>query len=210
MDIRCHYPITLPYEFKPWIDLYDPRFGRVKPHEITAEIAVPISELWRHNNVFCRWLRQQDLVVYTMRMFRSVPNIEYQLHVDVDPTAEQQIHHAQDAAKYVYASIVKINFIYHSWGSTMTWYTLKNGSRAELDLGYSGYTVYKFNKEDCDQIYHTDCNTACLINGGRIHTLTNGGNQDSPRLCYSLMLQNRWGTLTWDQAVKDLSSWLVA
>jgi hypothetical protein len=90
----------------------------------------------------------------------------------------------------------------------MSWYALKPGCTAHTRVNGSGYNALSFKQEECDQIYHTDCDTDCLVNGGRIHTLTNGDNKGNFRLCYSLFLQNKSFTLTWDQAVDILTPWL--
>jgi len=208
MNIRCHYPTgQLPHKFVPWIDLTDPRFGIDYPHKATSEISILLEELWLHNSELCLWLAQLGIPVYSIRMFRSRPNRSYQLHIDVDPTDSAWVT-PLDADLHVYDQIIKLNFIYHSHSSTMTWYTLKEGCTAHTHVNHSGYTSLSFDQEDCDQIHHTSCDTDCLINGGRIHTLTNSDNNGSFRLCYSLFLQNNSFTITWDQAVDILRPWL--
>ena len=210
MDIRCHYPLEpLPCTFTPWISITDPRFGIMDPKLTVSEVAIGANELSTSNPVFCRWLLGLGLHVYEIRMFRSWPYAEYKLHVDVAPNfpLEKTSFKLVDSVKHVYDGLVKLNFIYNSHGSTMTWYDLKDGSTARQFLNNNGYASFSFEKQDCDVVYHTDCDTHCLVNGGRIHTLTNGQNNASARLCYSMMIQNKDQTLTWDRAVEMLTPW---
>jgi hypothetical protein len=112
-----------------------------------------------------------------------------------------------NADKHVYDGLIKLNFVYHSHGSTMTWYDLKDSGDTYVNVNANGYKSLSFKTEECDVIYHTDCDTHCLVNGGRIHTLTNGQNNNSTRLCYSMMIQDNHRSLTWDRAVEMLTPW---
>jgi hypothetical protein len=208
MTDRFHYPLATPYEFIPWIPILHHRLGPVVTQHITKELSISPKELWQHNNVFCRWLGQLGLEVYGVRLFRSVPNVEYRLHIDIDPEQVPQHHQADSNEPYLYNSLVKLNFVYSSWGSTMSWYRLRQASKAIYDCNYDGHRSLGFMKEDCEQLYHTACDTACLIHGGRIHTLTNSDNRGQPRLCYSIMIQNTDWTLSWEKAVDIFKPWL--
>jgi hypothetical protein len=188
----------------------DPRFGSLPtPATIVTEISAPIGELWLRNPAFVRWLQSIDIQVVSLRLFRSLPNCEYKLHVDVDPNLLQLGPWVRpvNTDKYVYDGLIKLNLVFHSHGSTMTWYDLHDGCNSHVNVNGNGYKSLSFEKQDCDVVYHTDCDTHCLVNGGRIHTLTNGQNNNSTRLCYSMMIQNKDHTLTWDRAVEMLTPW---
>jgi hypothetical protein len=214
MNDRCHYPLnTLCPNFVPWIALDDPRFGAGQSSgEVVRELAIETEELWLQNAAFCTWLGDLDIEVYSLRMFRSLPGAVYQLHVDVDPNQRLEENPWLMPTKnldYVYDGVVKLNFMVNSHDTTMTWYRLKSGCGPTRTIDTSGNTSFGFSQKDCDEIYHTACDTACLINGGRIHTLTNTNNMGKRRLCYSLMIQNRQRTLTWDSAVELFTPWLT-
>lgn len=213
MNDRCHYPLnTLSTEFVPWIALEDPRFGAQSNQEAVRELAIELEELWLHNAAFCTWLAELDIEVYSLRMFRSQPMAVYQLHLDVDPNRALEENPWLMTTKnldYVYDGVVKLNFMVNSHGTTMTWYRLKSGCGPTNTIDTSGNTSFGFSQEDCDEIYHTACNTACLLNGGRIHTMNNTKNMGTRRLCYSMMIQNRQRTLTWDSAIELLTPWLI-
>lgn len=189
--------------------MFDPRLGPIVAEHITSELELDLRELWVNNYMFCRWLGSLDIQIYSARIFRSLPNIEYQLHVDVDPKIDNTYAaKILDADRHVYEGVIKLNFIQSSSGNTMTWYGLKSGCEPHPQVNTSGYTSWNFNKEDCDVVYHTMCDQDCLVNGGQIHTLTNGDNLGSPRMCYSLSIHNNARTLTWDQAVELFTPWL--
>jgi hypothetical protein len=189
--------------------MYHPRLGKIIPENITSELGLDLKEIWDNNFIFCRWLEHLDLHVYSARVFRSLPNLEYKLHIDVDPSVtDSYAAKPVDPKTYVYDGVIKLNFVYSSRGTTMTWYRLNEGKQARVTVNASGYTSYNFDKEDCEILYHTACDSHCLVNGGIIHTLTNAENDDNPRMCYSLSIQNSNRDLTWDSAVAALTPWL--
>ena len=190
-----HHRIDLPVEFTPWISRSDPRFSP-QDQTNTREIEIGRSEYSSVNRSLVLWLLEQDLVVDSVRVFRSVPMDHYHLHRDLAP------HAPLDTA------VVKLNFIYHSWGSRMQWYTLKPGRTAGQWLNPSGVVSQHYRPEDCDLVWDTECDQHCLINGGEIHTLKNTENQGQPRMAYSWVINNREGTLTYAKAVAQLLPWL--
>lgn len=193
--IRPHYNIELPVEFTPWISRSDPRFlpqGQTK----TREIEIGRSEYSSVNRELILWLLERDLTVSAMRVFRSVPLDHYHLHRDLAPNQPED------------TAVIKLNFVYHSWGSRMQWYRLKPGRTAGQWLNPSGVLSQHYSPKDCELVWDTECDSHCLINGGEIHTLKNTENQGQPRMAYSLVIQNYTRDLTWDQAVEIFKPWL--
>ena len=203
-----HYAIRIPVEFTHWIKDDDPRFGS-DPNSIADEISVDYNEFMQHNNEFSRWLGDIGLTVYNFRLFRSYPGSVYQLHRDIDPTAEYLP--AFDRGQYQYERIIKINMIFNSQGSTMNWYSQK---RSTLPLSNilsnpQGYAALKYFPEQCQLQYSTSCDTHCLINGGRIHNLINSENQTGNRYCYSIFISNSKLNLTWKEATILLKDYIA-
>jgi len=190
-----HHRLDLPVEFTPWISRSDSRFD---PNNTTTsqEIVIGRSEYSANNRPLLLWLLEQDLIVDAVRVFRSLPHAVYHLHRDLDPSMPQDY------------PVVKLNFIRHSFGSRMLWYKLKPGAVSSDYTNPSGITSQHYRPEDCDLAWDTECDTDCLINGGEIHTLVNGPNQDQPRMAYSWVITNREGTLTYADAVAQLLPWL--
>ena len=204
---RYHYPMTLPLEFNPWIGVDNDRFGSYD-EKITRESSANISEFVGTNQRLYSWLRQKDIMVYSIRVFRSVPKEHYHLHRDLMPDSKAQANqrYINQQGNYDYDRVIKLNFIYNSWGSTMTWYS--SDQTPTTWINPSGVASEHYQIEDCREEYTTACDQHCLVNGGQIHTLKNTDNKGKPRICYSLMIQNSTDTLTWDQAVDIFNPWL--
>ena len=224
---KFYSQITLPNEFKPWINPFDPILGTFDPRH-SIEHHVPLAELKEHNPEFCTWIDQLGLEVFTARFLRSQPRVVYSAHIDINPmtgappnfygpdddfqalefnaledmAAQDQL---AEAKRFVYDNSININLVFNSHGSVMKWYRLKEGCRPIFKNSYSNHYYYKFIEEDCEVVYETACDTDCLVNSGVPHDLTNSSNDHSPRMCYSLMIQNKERTLTWDQAVEKLT-----
>lgn len=188
---RYHYPIQLPVKFNNW--LTEDHFQDWDP-TLTRELIIHPSEIVRTNWAFVRWLNSLGLTVETVRVFRSTPSEHYHLHKDLAPSEVK--------AK------IKLNMIYDSYGSTMSWYHQRSGTAPRLWTNYSGVQSQYYRPEDCEEVYTTDCDTDCLINGHEIHTLKNTDNHGQHRLCYSLVVQNKDLDLTWTSAVEIFQPWL--
>lgn len=202
---RYHYRLKPPFRFVNWLSRAS-KLGDPSTQPQVQEVDIDLAELNHMNPELEPWLASCGLVCYAARLFRSVPNQSYRLHVDVDPAVRPA------ALDYVYDDVIKLNFVFHSTSSHMAWYKIKDSVRADPILNANGYGSYNFDAENCQEVYRADANTHCLVHAGRIHTLVNGDNymqigshkQQMLRVCYSLMIRNTANNLTWDSAVELL------
>ena len=190
MSIRPHYNITLPFEFTP-VQVNGP----LQDH---FEIPIDVRHLVQKNHELRLWLQQLGLRIDGARYFQSCPYLVYKKHIDAERPPSGELLNRAD--------VVKLNFVYNSTGSTMRWYKLLDGQTGEYYLNtYNEYTM-GFPEDRVVEIYQANTDTHCLLDGGTIHDLANGENNNVNRICYSLILQfsknTRSEKLTWDTAVK--------
>lgn len=200
MDDRYHYTIQPPVDFVNWVDEDSPIFGNNDPTS-PREIEISLAELKEHNPKIIDWLTELDVVVYAARLFKSWPWREYRLHIDVDPKVDPP------NGTFVYDHVIKLNFPFNSRGCQMSWYNLKPNSVVDCCTNASGFNSYSFNYEDCELIGKYSADKPCLLNAGRIHTLTNSRNDFKPRLCYSLMITKIDRYLTEQARMWNHESW---
>jgi len=177
--MHYHLNINLPFAFHPH------HFSDVKGF---CELPHPVDET---NKEMLIWLRERQLTTRVIRYFQSVPFQSYPLHWD-----------GFGAMK----DIPKINIVRESNDCVMSWYKIKEGKKARRVINLVNETIDNIDKEDCDLLYSTDCNTDCLINGGIIHDLRNGSNNNKIRKCYSIFLTdiNTGKQATWNHALRML------
>ena len=174
-----HLNIHLPFTFHPH------HFSDVKGF---CELPHPVDET---NKEMLSWLKERQLTTRAIRYFQSVPLQSYSPHWD-----------GFGAMK----DIPKINIVQESNDCVMSWYKIKEGKQARRVTNHVDETIDIINKEDCDILYSTDCNVDCLINGGIIHDLQNGPNNNKIRKCYSIFLTdiNTGKHATWEYTLRML------
>jgi hypothetical protein len=194
MSDRYHYNINIPIKFNPFL---------VTDKNNRANFEKPISLLFllKDNKELLTWLSKLNLYVQHARFFQSTPHDVYNKHIDA--------HRPLDGTYINQADIVKLNFIYNSTGTTMRWYKLSDGQRGEFYTNTNNDTVMGFSADKVVEVYSAAVDTNCILDGGTIHDLTNGENNNLNRMCYSLTIQSYdQKKLTWDSAVKILESYI--
>jgi hypothetical protein len=191
MSDRYHYNTNFPFTFNP-IEI-DDRQG------IWFEGLIDIGQLMDENPEMEHWLRWHKLLISSARYFQSLPNQNYDKHIDVERSNGSKNLTRIMPKK---ANKVKLNFVYNSTGTIMRWYKLLPGQFGECFKNYQGETVLRFSDESVTEIYRAEVDKHCLIDAGTIHDLTNSENNNTPRKCYSLILDSIYNPVTWANTVE--------
>jgi hypothetical protein len=132
------------------------------------------------------------------------PHIDYWRQEDFQNTVSQQ--HIDDL------SAVKINFVYNSWGTTMSWYSLVDAQHVFMHRNAMGQHVRIFGSRSCEKTMTLAADHHCLlVNAGNIHSLRLGQNQRQLRQCWSLILTRLdHQPLTWAWVEQQFAPWLKA
>lgn len=189
--MRCHYKLkNLPFEFRPFevqTSLRLPQGG--PPGVIETEISP--TQTKECNPEFLKWVHDNGIILTEGRYFESQPHAGYNLHRD-----SLALHNIDDL------HLVKFNFIFHSNGTEMKWYS--------TNKGYCGYKyttdnqpILGYHVDKCKELYSAQADAHCMILGGVIHNLSNSANKGINRQCYSYQ-----ACLCWNTAVKQLNYFL--
>jgi hypothetical protein len=151
------------------------------------------------NKEFKDWLTSLDIEIARCIFFCSPPGKKYSLHVDGNKS--------QDGTY----NCSKINIVFNSLNTYMTWYKAKPGfENGTTYLNTLGTPVRYWQKENCDVVHNTPTNTHCIIDGGVIHNLENSKDNDGSRRCYSLILRDcktkEW--LNWNELTTRLQEYI--
>ncbi len=140
------------------------------------------------------WLKQFQIKASPndCKFFCSMPNQGYFPHVD----------------GHKFSNNTKLNIIFNSFSSEMIWYHLLPGRKGKMREGDHGKVALSFDLDDCIEVHRTMVDTTTIINGGQIHTLTNGPNNGINRQCYqiSLLDEHTMKPVQWEDAVERFSS----
>ena len=192
--MRQHFNLkNLPFEFKS----FQVRQPGEELHPVLKFFEKPISleDVRLHNPDLLSWIENNNLSLVDQRYFESAPNAEYHLHRD---SIQRENHEDRN--------IVKINFIFDSYSTEMTWYKEREPNPGQIHPNRVGSTYYPlkiFKKEECFAVYKTQTNRHCILNGGVVHDLVNSDNNGINRKCYSFMIHKDWLT-TVDQLAEYL------
>jgi hypothetical protein len=190
MPYRHHYNINVPVEF-----------DKIKLKDRTQtghyEKTIPLQTFLFTNKPLIDWLQGLGLTVVYGRYFQSTPGQVYYRHIDI-------MQRLSDRVIIHQANLVKLNFVFKSKGTKMSWFKLLDGKTGERTKNAHGDPMISYPDDHVVEIYTADVDQHCLIDAGTIHNLTNSYNDGINRVCYSLWLQNleREKELTWDQATE--------
>jgi hypothetical protein len=158
------------------------------------------SDLEKINKDFIEWLSTMNLSIARCMFFTSPPGKVYNIHLDGDPWENIDVAHA------------KINIIFNSLDSYMSWYRARPGFENGVTYNNTrGIPNRYWMKKDCEELYKVPVNSHCIINGGVMHDLTNSFHNQGNRRCYSLIIKdlksNKW--LKWNELVERISPYIV-
>ena len=107
-----------------------------------------------------------------------------------------------------FSNNTKLNIIFNSLSSEMIWYHLLPGRKSKMRVGDHGHVALSFDLDDCIEVHRAEVNATTIINGGQIHTLSNGPNNGINRQCYqiSLLDEHTMKPVQWEDAVERFSS----
>ena len=109
------------------------------------------------------------------RYFHSKPHDVYNIHAD--SISENQPK-------------TKINIIFDSYDTIMKWYELKPIYKRLPDTMFVHGVIRIYKSNQCEEVFQTQVNSNCIIDGSKIHTLLNGANQGKKRKCFSFALKS--------------------
>lgn len=179
----CHYKITPPVEFVPFVSLDTSKKGSYYHIFINKD---------QINKEFNNWLASYDLEVSWGLFLNSAPMGFYTPHLE---------------EKELGGNCVKLNMIYNSSDTKMKWYDLLPGEKGEAKPNMYGSSVFRADPAKCEIVHEAEVNEHCILDAGTIHGLNNGPNNGNDRQCYSLVLkrisQNKLAS--WDDVVEILS-----
>ena len=127
------------------------------------------------NKEFMDWLADVNLTFFHGRYFSSPPNKLYRLHSDINKADTE-------------TECVKLNIIFDSFDTSMSWYALQPNKSEIISKNTLGEEIFYYDKNDCNVLHTISVNTNCLLNGSVIHDLTNGNNNGVNRHCFSMIL----------------------
>ena len=190
MTRRHHYNINIPVEFTK-IKIKD------KNNSGHYEKTIPLQTLKMTNQPLVDWLQGLGLGITYGRYFYSTPGQVYYRHIDImqRPSDRVIIHQA---------NLVKLNLVFKSKGTKMSWFKLLDGKNGERKTNAHGDPMISYPDDHVVEVYTADVDRPCIIDAGTIHNLTNSYNDGIGRVCYSLWLHylDREKELTWDQAIE--------
>jgi len=177
-----HRNVNIPDIFVPFEKQYD-YYSEIPFHKSSV------------NRDFIEWLYSLDLTFQQGRFFNSCPNQFYSLHIDGISL--------QDC--------VKLNLVYDSSDTIMSWYKTKEGYSGNIRKNYIGEPVIYYEEDKCEKLYSVLVNSNCIMTGDVIHTLRNGNNNGQFRKCYSLFLENlkTKTRLKWEEALEIFGPMIV-
>lgn len=162
------------------------------------------TELKLQNNLvnteFLDWLATLGLTIRDSRFFNAPPFIKYEPHKDISLMSELRKR---------YTSCIKLNIIFNSVDSTMSWYTLKKFAIPIVSMNPVGEKLHKYPLTILDKTFEADVNgPASLINGLEIHTLHNG---PTTRQCFSMPLHHKTTgiRITWSESIEIFKNYLT-
>lgn len=175
--------INLPVQFIPheFLDT-----GHYEERLITPELV---------NHDFHLWLKSLDLKIDPMfsRFFSRTPSHLGNIHVD------NFIQHS-----------TKINIIYDSFNSLITWYDLLPNKSYTKIANSQGEIIAAYDPNDCERLYSRTVNKTCLFNGKIPHRVQVGTNNNKSRKCYSLLLLDKNDNrISWDDAMKIFAPYFI-
>jgi len=192
MDNKYHININLPVTFIPY-KMEMPLDGEGSP---APEIPVDKKLLNLSSKEFINWLDSLDIIIGNGRIFTSPPHKQYKLHIDGIDINEE---------------LTKLNFVFNSTDTIMTWYELLPGKEGKTHKNTLGGDVMYYDPNECKILKRAPVNSNCLIAGNVIHDLTNGTNNGEYRKCYSITLvkKSTGKRLTWNEAVEIFEPYLI-
>lgn len=127
--------------------------------------------------IFFEWLNDYGITCCSRwsRYFSSLPNQHYSIHAD---SISENQHKT------------KINIIFDSHGTIMKWYDLKSEYKKLPESLFVNGVIRIYKSNQCDEVFQTQVNSNCIIDGSKIHTLVNGANQGKKRKCFSFALKS--------------------
>jgi hypothetical protein len=186
LENQCHRTLLLPIKFCPIDFGLDPMHPWIKYKFYEKQVNKEIKD----------WLGGVGWHVAYGRFFHTPPFEKYALHVDIENANDE---------------LAWLNFVFGGKDSFMTWYKLLPNKTQTTYMTKENKLFTGYLREDCEEIYQTDTLTADagfahLINGGIIHSMTNGS---EPRQCFSMALYKKHQRLTWTELCNTLDSYVV-
>lgn len=179
-----HHNIILPfdihaYEYKDTPDSLSLRNNRI--------------DFTRIEPIFFEWLNDYGTTCCPRwsRYFHSKPHEIYNIHAD--SISENQPK-------------TKINIIFDSYDTIMKWYELKPIYKRLPETMFVHGVIRIYKPNQCEEVFQTQVNSNCIIDGSKIHTLINGANQGKKRKCFSFALKSLKTNklLSFDEAIAHL------
>jgi len=127
--------------------------------------------------IFFEWLNDYGITCCSRwsRYFHSKPHEIYNIHAD--SISENQPK-------------TKINIIFDSYDTIMKWYELKPIYKRLPETMFVQGVIRIYKPNQCKEVFQTQVNSNCIIDGSKIHTLINGDNQGKKRKCFSFALKS--------------------
>jgi hypothetical protein len=190
-----HRKLKIPVEFK--VSNFIPEdHNKIDPSapplRKTINVVIPREVI---NSEFHDWIESVGLYIDPIwgRYFESHPFEKYNIHAD---SLAPELHRT------------KINIIYDSYGTEMVWYDLN----PKFEMCVKKTKVIRiYNEFICKEIFRTEVNTSCLMDGAKIHTLINSENQNINRKCYSLTLARLSDKqlVSFDESIERLKDYIL-
>lgn len=140
---------------------------------------------------FIDWLNSLGVSFASGLFFNSLPNMDYELHVDGNKITD----------------CIKLNVIFDSSDTIMNWYEPQEGYSGIINKNFQNDDILWWEKDRCNLVYSASVNSSCILNAGVVHDLHNGHNDGKIRKCYSLILidNKTKRRLTWKEALEIFS-----
>lgn len=191
-----HININLPVPFIPY-EIEMPLNEKGNP---AAEIIIDRELMKLSSKDFINWLDSLGVVTDGGRIFNSHPHKQYKLHID-----------GKNINGDINKELTKLNFIFNSTDTFMTWYELLPGKIGKWSKNTLGIPVMYYDPNDCKILKRAPVNSNCLIRGDVIHDLNNGSNNGQYRKCYSIILlkKSTGEKLPWNEAIEIFEPYLM-
>ena len=163
-----HRDVILPFEMKAY--QHPNPSGGVSPRNNWIDFT-------KIEPIFFEWLNDYGITCCPRwsRYFHSKPHDVYNIHAD--SISENQPK-------------TKINIIFDSYDTIMKWYELKPIYKRLPDTMFVHGVIRIYKSNQCEEVFQTQVNSNCIIDGSKIHTLLNGANQGKKRKCFSFALKS--------------------
>lgn len=127
--------------------------------------------------IFFEWLNDHGLSCCSRwsRYFNSKPHAKYNIHADSIRSTDPK---------------TKLNIIFDSYGTIMKWYELKDRYKKVPEKYFVNNVIRIYKEPQCIEVFQTNTDSHCLIDGAKIHTLINSANQNKMRKCLSFALKS--------------------